>query len=112
MVAEEAGWKNVHLYEDDQGPPLLSGDPPPNYKKRHTYDSTVPEFTISHDACRTFEDAMSPKEWGMYVALWGNPVLYMKALPIEKCLKFLIVKGAVGQSGESVTIQVRKAINP
>lgn len=54
-LAELLGWKNVHLYEDDAGPPILSGDPPPTYKKRHQYDTSVPDYTHDLNAVHAVE---------------------------------------------------------
>lgn len=61
VIAEIRGWKNIEWYEDNAGPPLLTGKPPPNYKKRHANDSLVPDYSTSQDA---FEEALGTLNMG------------------------------------------------
>lgn len=65
-IAEACGWKNVHWYEDNAGPPILSGEPPPTYKKRHRYDSTVPDYLNDLNAIREAENILSYEQRQKY----------------------------------------------
>ena len=42
-IAEACGWRNIECYSDNAGPDILSGEPPPTYK-RHKHDSKVPDY--------------------------------------------------------------------
>jgi hypothetical protein len=44
-VAESLGWTDVHMYEDDAGPPIHCG-----YAPNSTYASLVPDYCNSYDA--------------------------------------------------------------
>lgn len=60
-IAEACGWMKVHLYEDNQGPPILSGIPPiseadalsmspERFRDWKLYGKHVPDYLNSLDA--------------------------------------------------------------
>ena len=50
-VAEIDGWKNVYLYEDNAGPSMLVGDPPPHHPERlGRPDRHLPNFCFDRNA--------------------------------------------------------------
>lgn len=75
----------------------------------------LPDFPASHDACRTFEDAMSEEEFGKYCdallritagespdpqdgsyCLWPEGLrAFAKAKPVDRCIARLIVAGRI-----------------
>jgi len=40
-IAQHLGWKNVHVYEDDTGPPIHCGTPP----GPASYDTKIPRYS-------------------------------------------------------------------
>lgn len=67
-IAEACGWKKVHWYSDNAGPDILSGDPPPTYKKRHKYDSAVPDYLDDLNAMHQVEMVLNREERRTYCA--------------------------------------------
>lgn len=47
-IAEHLGWKNVHVYEDDAGPPIHCGTPPGPI----SYDAVIPRYSEDLNAMR------------------------------------------------------------
>lgn len=115
MVAEMWGFTSIHATRSGR----LFGN---ILREPDDYDDIsipIPEFTKSHDACRTFEDAMGEEEWFHYIrTLWitiqteqsekdwytqfpinglsieGLETL-MKAKPIDRCIARLILAGRI-----------------
>ena len=50
-IAEHLGWKNVHVYEDDAGPPIHCGTPPGPIP----YDAVIPRYSEDLNAMREAE---------------------------------------------------------
>ena len=121
LVAETLGWTCVSRSYLTGLPPHLKVE---QYSSEQVLNNEVPVyelpyFEISHDACRTFEDAMSEEEFRAYLfSLWRivYPDAYareksrrhwpdfiewnwmkaiMQATPLQKCLAFLLTKSAI-----------------
>lgn len=65
-IAEACGWLKVHWYEDNAGPPILCGEPPATYKKRHRHDTTVPNYPSDLNAMHEAEGKITCGDWPTY----------------------------------------------
>lgn len=69
-IAQACGWTGVHWYEDNAGPPILSGIPPTSFKetgrKEKTYGGTVPDYLNDLNAMHEAEKVLPTLQRGLY----------------------------------------------
>jgi hypothetical protein len=107
-VAESVGWTDVHMYEDDAGPPIHCGYPP-----NSTYLARVPDYCNSYDAIMPLVKALDGTLKMKFIHALGLDVLkicplagdvwmaqeydchaMLTAAPRQLCEAYLAVGGA------------------
>lgn len=76
MCAEALGWKGIEVYEDNQGPPITHGYPPPtvgvdahgNWEAQPPKRTKrLPNYTGSWDAIMPVRDGLTDAQWEAYL---------------------------------------------
>lgn len=75
MIAPLVGWLNVHWYEDNAGPPILCGDPPATYKKRHKYDSAVPNYPHDLNATAAVKAMLTKRQKEVFIDILDGSIM-------------------------------------
>ena len=100
-IAEACGWKNVHWYEDNAGPPILCGDPPPTHKKRHRYDTTVPDYLIDLNVMREAEFILTHSQEMSYLSHLRSILCYPSTGRISRHMACSLYHASAAQKAEA-----------
>lgn len=90
MLAVCLGWTKIELYEDNQGPPIWHGFPPPRIgvdsngdweSRPHGHSKTIPRYTQSLDECARVEAGLTDEQAGRYLQILSCDILPRKGRP-------------------------------